>query len=409
MSVRLSLLLAGLAAVGAAAASAQGAAGVTTSAVGPILVHAEGEAAPGRPLLPDTPVRIASVSKVVVALAVHRLAEQGRLALDDPVARHLGWPLSHPAHPATPITIRHLLMHRSGLSDAGGYIFPLGTRPRDSLSARSFGPHPPGAAFDYANLGFVILGEMIEAVTGERFDVAVERLVFAPLGVSACFNWSRCPEGLAERGAPLWRKAPSSEGPWDPHGPWIVQIDADGERPRGGCPVLLAEGVSCAALADYVPGTNGGLFAPQGGLRISVEELARLARVLLKNDGSFLAPSTIDSLFDARPAGRMGTGEESDPAFMQFWSAGGLQCLSGTGAPGGDQPLSPTPSDWCGHAGDAWGLRSGLWIDRAAGRAYAYAITGTAADPKTTPGNVSRFHPEEERILRLLVEPAPQD
>ncbi|MFN7177249.1 MAG: serine hydrolase domain-containing protein [Thermaurantiacus sp.] len=391
------------------AAQAQGAAGVATSEMWPIVSYSEGEAAPGRPLLPETPVRIASVSKVVVALAVHRLAEQATLALDDPVSRHLGWELRHPQHPDTPITIRHLLMHRSGLSDAGGYIFPLGTRPRDALSARSFGPHPPGAAFDYANLGFVILGEMIEAVTGARFDAAIERLVIAPLGLQACFNWSRCPEGFAESGATLWRKAPSSEGPWDPDGPWIAQIDVDGARPANGCPVLLAEGVSCDALQSYIPGTNGGLFSPQGGLRIAPAELAKLGQMLLRNDGSFLSPETVDSLFDARPTGRMGSGAESDPKFMQYWSLGGLQCLSGTGAAGGDQPLSPAPSRWCGHAGDAWGLRSGLWIDREAGLAYAFAITGTAADPKTTPGKVSRFGADEERILRLLVNPDAQD
>jgi CubicO group peptidase (beta-lactamase class C family) len=390
-------------------AAAQGAAGIATNALWPTVSFSEGEAAPGRPLLPETPVRIASVSKVVVALAIHRLAEAGRLRLDDPVSRHLGWELSHPAHPDTPITIRHLLMHRSGLSDGGGYIFPLGTRPRDRLSAKSFGPNPPGAAFDYANIGFVILGEIIEAVTGARFDAAIERLVIAPLGLAACFNWSRCPDGFAEAGAPLWRKAPSSAGPWDPDGPWHVQIDGDGARPAGGCPVLLAEGLSCAALATYVPGTNGGLFSPQGGLRISVAELGKLARALLANDGSFLAPETIDRLFDAEPTGMVGTGAESDPAFMQYWSSGGLHCLSGTGAPGGDQPLSPRPSAWCGHAGDAWGLLSGLWIDRAAGLAYAYAITGTGADPKTTPGKVSRFSAEEERIIRLLVEPARGD
>lgn len=409
MHARLAALALALAALLAPARSAaQGAVGVATDSHGLLRVVAEGEAAPGRMLTIETPVRIASVSKLVVALAVHRLAEAGRLSLDDPVSRHLGWELRHPRFPEVPITVRHLLTHRSGLSDAGGYRFPLGTRPRDLLSERHFGPDPPGAAFDYANLGFVILGEMIETVTGERFDVAMERLVLGPLGLAACFNWSRCPEGLAERAAPLWRKAPSSEGPWDPAGPWIVQVDADGARPPGGCPVLLAEGVTCAALDAYVPGSNGGLFAPQGGLRISVAELAGLARVLLADDGRFLSRQTVESLFAAEPVGKVGGGPESDAAFFRFWSPGGFHCLSGDGRPGGDQPLAPRPARWCGHAGEAWGLRSGLWIDRTAGRAYAFAITGTARDPATSRGRVSAFDREEERILGLLsVPPAP--
>lgn len=127
-----------------------------------------------RPLSVDSAVRIASVSKLAVAIALHRLQDQGRLALDDDAARHLGWRLRNPAHPDTPITLRQLLRHEASLADAGGYSFPLGVRLRDQLGPASFSPAAPGTAFDYANLGYAILGEVIEAVTGQRFDGAMD-------------------------------------------------------------------------------------------------------------------------------------------------------------------------------------------------------------------------------------------
>ncbi|MDQ3230129.1 MAG: beta-lactamase family protein, partial [Pseudomonadota bacterium] len=85
--------------------------------------HARGLAdiASNRAITADDPVRIASISKLVTAIGVMRLVEAGTLDLDADVSRQLDWTLRHPQHPDTPITLRLLLSHRSGLTDAAGY------------------------------------------------------------------------------------------------------------------------------------------------------------------------------------------------------------------------------------------------------------------------------------------------
>lgn len=346
----------------------------------------------------DVPVRAASISKVAVALALHRLADAGRIGLDDEASTHLGWTLRNPAHPKSPVTIRQMMRHESSLSDGGGYAFLLGERLQDRLGPDSWSRSAPGTTFDYANLNQAILGQLIEQVTGKRFDRAVQELVFAPLQIAACFNWSQCPPGFADGGAVLYRKAPSSDGPWNPEGPWVAQVDA---RRPGDCPVRVADGKPCD-LASYVPGTNGSLFSPQGGMRISVSDLGALGLALLDREGGFLKPDTRASLFRAVAVKPAGGGAETDMALMQYWSEGGLHCFSGTGAPGTDQPLSPQPLKGCGHLGNAYGLLSGLVIDPTAGTVVAYAITGTSAPPP--PGKVSRFSAPEEDLLSRSAE-----
>ena len=350
-----------------------------------------------RALSVDSPVRIASVSKLAVAIALHRLADQGLLTLDDEASLHLGWTLRNPAHPDRPITIRQLLRHHSSLSDRGGYLFPLGVRLKDQIGPENFAMAAPDGAFDYANLGYVVLGEVIESVTGERFDIAMRRLLLQPLGIAGCFNWSGCEEGQAAAGAVLYRKSTDYGQTWKPDGPWIAQVDA--ERPQARCPVLLSDGAACD-LSAYVPGTHGGLFSPQGGLRISVSDLLKLGKVLLGQRPGFLSAQSLDSLFTAVAVKGAGAGQETDSGLMQSWSQGGLHCFSGTGKAGGDQPTAPVPMAGCGHLGQAYGLFSGLIVDAEGGTIMAYAITGTAEKPPV--GAHSRFRSVEEEVLRGL-------
>ncbi|MFQ3665036.1 MAG: serine hydrolase domain-containing protein [Sphingomonadaceae bacterium] len=347
-----------------------------------------------RPLAPETPMRVASISKVIVALAILRLADAGRLSLDDPASLHLGWPLVHPLHPDAPVTIRLLLRHESSLSDAGGYGMRLGDRLPDALPAAMWSKARPGTRFDYANLNSVILATIVEKRTAMRFDEAAQTLVLRPLGIAGCFNWSLCPAGFADAGAILYRKSADFGGSWAPDGPWVPQVDA--QRPAAGCPVRLADGQTCD-LAAIVPGTNGGLFAPQGGLRISVVELAWLGAALLDREAGFLKPATWDLLFEAVPVQPGGDGSETDTRLMQVWSVGGLHCFSGSGEAGGDQPLAPRPMAGCGHLGEAYGLFSGLVIDPSARTVAAWALTGTADRP--APGAFSRFNRLEELLI----------
>jgi CubicO group peptidase (beta-lactamase class C family) len=163
--------------------------------------------------------------------------------------------------------------------------------------------------------------------------------------------------------------------------------------------------VDLCAIDSYRPGDNGTLFSPQGGLRISVLGLARIGRMLL-GEGAvggvrLLRPDSVATLFT--PVWRWGEGEAGDTykGLMRAYGPG-AQCLSGEPrAP--DQPLAGRSLAWCGHLGEAYGLLSGLWIDRAAGRAYVYALTGSRDDPARYPHR-SAFTGPEEAILTALAD-----
>ena len=103
----------------------------------------------GRLLTADDPVRIASISKLVVGLGVMRLVESGVLDLDRDVSAWLGWSLRHPAYPDIPITLRLLLSHRSSLTDAAGYVIPYDAALQDKLGEPGAwdAEHAPGRFF----------------------------------------------------------------------------------------------------------------------------------------------------------------------------------------------------------------------------------------------------------------------
>src|SRR3954462_11593255 len=149
----------------------------------------------GRALTLDDPVRIASITKLHVALGVMRLVEAGKLDLDRDVSDYLGWKLRNPAFPDTPITLRLLLSHRSSIRDGVDYwLIPATGRIEQTLRDPKAwdAEHPPGRYFQYSNLGFPVIATVMEAATGERFDRLMQRLVFAPLKLDACLNWSTC-------------------------------------------------------------------------------------------------------------------------------------------------------------------------------------------------------------------------
>ncbi len=342
----------------------------------------------GRRLTIDDPVRIASITKLVVALGVMRLVEEGKLDLDRDVSDALGWSLRNPAFPDRPITLRLLLSHRSSLKDDIDYAIPLGTTLRAALAdPRAFDPaHPPGAWFRYANLGFPVVAAVMERASGERFDRLMERLVLQPLGLDACFNWTTCSQDDLARAVVLY----DGEGR-------AIRDDLGGRPPA--CPVLAPEGVACD-LASYELGSNGALFSPQGGLRISARDLAAVGRLLL-NEGRhrgarFLSADSIREIVTA--AWRFGGGNgETDSG---FYCAYGLAVQSlPVAAPGCRDDLFGDGRAVSGHAGDAYGVRSGLWIDAGRGVGIAYFATGNGEDP---PRGRSAYRAIEERLAGRL-------
>jgi CubicO group peptidase (beta-lactamase class C family) len=348
---------------------------------------------PPRALTPATPLRVASVSKAVVAIGVMRLVEAGKLDLDSDVSRWLGWRFRNPAFPDAPVTLRQLLSHTSGIVDGPGYNFPLGATLRDNIDATRWSVSAPGGRFAYANLNYGIIATVMEAATAERFDRLMTRLVLKPLRLDAGYNWSGASDAAVASAATLYRTG-KDETDWHPDGPWVAQVD----DMKGGRPACAVRTQGGCDLGGYVPGTNGTLFSPQGGLRISVLGLATIGRMLL-GDGSvdgmrLLAPASVKALMTPvwRASGRP---QDDDYHGMMRCYGPGLHCLTGG-------PDSPVPgARWWGHLGEAYGLLAGLWIDRDEQRVLVYALTGSRDDPSKAP-HVSAFSAVEENILQEL-------
>lgn len=344
----------------------------------------------------DDPVRIASISKLVTAVGVMRLVEAGQLDLDADVSDTLGWPLRHPQFPDTPISLRLLLSHRAGLTDAAGYYaVPLGGQVRDLLAdPRAWdAAHGPGSFFRYANVNFPLIAAVMEKATGERFDVLMDRLVIKPLKLSACFNWATCDDAALARAVVLYDAD---------HTP--VRDDLHGQRPD--CAVVAAEDGNCD-LSRWRAGDNGALFSPQGGLRISARDLATLGRLLLNQgevDGvRLLTPASIKTLTQVQWTfdGGNGMTSEEDPSGQ---GGSGFLCRYAlavmhlaTKAPGCHDDPFGDGRQRIGHSGSAYGLLSGLWVDPQRGEGVVYFVTGM---PDARGGGHSAYSAIEETMAQ---------
>jgi CubicO group peptidase (beta-lactamase class C family) len=352
--------------------------GVAFDRNGELAGYAQGVADPRtrRIVTADDPVRVASISKLVVAIGVMKLVEQGKLDLDADVSRYLGWTLRNPAFPERPINLAMLLSHTSSVRDHDDqYAIPLGRTVQQVLSdPRSWDPqHGPGQNhFTYANMNFPIVASIVERVTGERFDIWMRREVLEPMRLDACYNWATCSDAAVQRAVVLMQDGKA------------VRDDLGGRRPD--CPVFVEEGEACD-LSRWKLGENGALFAPQGGLRISARGLARVGRLLL-NAGTLdgvriISPRSVDLLLTQvwRFDGGNGNTEKG------FYCSYGLATQQiPTQVPGCADDMGTVGATLVGHAGDAYGLKAGLWIDRQRGRGIAYFVTGVPDNAERGPG-----------------------
>ena len=387
----LSLALTACATVPAPAPPLHAQVGIAFNRNGDVASFADGVADPqsGRRATIDDPVRVASVSKMVTAIGVMKLIDQRKLDLNSDVSRWLGWPLRNPSFPNRPITLAMLLSHTSSVREHDDdYAIPLGSSLRVVMAdPRNWDPrHGPGDHyFSYANMNFPIVASIIEKVTGERFDIWMRRELLEPMKLDACFNWPTCNDAAVARAVELD----------DPSGK-PLKDDLHGVRPA--CPVQVGEGQPCD-LSRWRPGENGALFAPQGGLRISARGLARVGRMLL-NGGELegvriLSPKSVQSLL--APAWRFdGANGDRDGESAAICAYG--YATQQIPTPGCADDMGTHGRALVGHAGDAYGLKSGLWIDRARGLGIAYFVTGVPQ--KTALGPGTAFAAAETRAFR---------
>lgn len=204
------------------------------------------------PLAKDDIFRIASISKSFSVTSILQLVEQGKLSLDDDVSDLIGFPVRNPAYPDQVITLKMLMNHTSSITDAQRYSSLDIINPEvNETWQKSYADYAPGEQYQYSNMGYNMIGTIIERVSGQRFDQYVIEHVLDPLGLYGGYASDLLD---ADRFAQIYRYD-SDKG-----------IYMQSERAYR----LLGE-----RLEKYEMGYDTPMFSPTGGMKISAPDLAR--------------------------------------------------------------------------------------------------------------------------------------
>jgi CubicO group peptidase (beta-lactamase class C family) len=197
---------------------------------------------------------IASMSKPITAIAVLMLMEEGKLSLDDPIAKYVAELAGiKTADGKTPrITLRHLLTHTSGMGEATDEETKAARTLSDLIPAFASKPlaFEPGSKWQYSQSGILTLGRIIEIVSGFPFEVFLRKRIFDPLGMKDTTFY------LSEAQMPRW----------------VIPARREGEQ------LVPAE---IALLYGHPPTWRGHYPASNGGLFSTAPDYTRLAQMLL--------------------------------------------------------------------------------------------------------------------------------
>ncbi|MEL6680984.1 MAG: serine hydrolase domain-containing protein, partial [Pseudomonadota bacterium] len=224
------------------------------------------------------------------------------------------------------------------------------------------------AYFEYANLNYVLLGAALERATGERLDHLMRREVLERIGARGGLNWAGVTEADRADRLPLYQR----------HGDALV-LEADGDGAAWDAD-LIWRGGRGLSLDGYRTGLDTGLLSPHAGLRLTVGEMARLARLFGEDSAAARLQRRETWRYDGT------NGAWCDGLFPAFG-------LGLTLTPGGDR----IPGRLAGHAGHALGFTGGAWVNLDTGTAWAYALTGSA--DLTEDSDQEVFYPEPELAI----------
>ena len=365
------------------------------------------------PVTRDTKFRIASVSKQFTVFTLMQLAEKGKLNLKDDVSKYLGFTLRNPAYPDVPITLEMLASHTSSLRNAGNYnALPQETLKEFFLPGGRYwedGAHfaprgqAPGEYFCYSDLNYGVLGTVIEVVTGKRFDHYQQKHILKELSTSAGYvpaNFSR--KQQKKLGA-IYRRL-NAQGKIDEKAPWHSTIDDYSHGVPDRETNFFNE--KFHNIKGYKPGRNATIFSPQGGLRISCEELSHALEMLM-NGGKFrgkqiLSPESTAEIL--RPHWSYDPDKDNGDTYvgtMLSYGLGEYQVYgNSTGRVCRDYEI-----DLVGHTGEAYGLLSGIFFRPGTRDGFVYVINGLPleldVDPRTA-GQFSGCYIWEERIMNAI-------
>ena len=283
----------------------------------------------------ETYFRVASITKIATAALVMRLADRGLVDLDEEAAVCL------PLNPVPPelagVTLRHLLSHTSGLMDPPTLEKDLEAGKTVPEVVRGMRVSPPGRSFRYSNLGYGLLGCVVEAVRNQPLDAVFEAELFAPLGMKATLSGCTLPP---EKIMPVTRILPYRKG-------------------RD----LILTPLGRIPLSSPDPLRHFGHTA--GSLYTTVESLFLLLDMLRQGGAGFLSPAAVADMK------------------AQHASYGALSpTLSyGLGILRIDDPLI-SPSLVLGHQGFAYGCADGAFWEEETGNLLIF-LNGGCSEART--------------------------
>jgi len=298
-----------------------------------------------KPMRPDSVFWIASMTKPVTAVAVLMLQDEGKLRVEDPVAKYLPEfaSLRTPSGNAANLTLAQLLTHTSGLGEASGEAS------RQARTLAELVPHylaapmqfEPGTQWKYCQSSINTAARVVEVVSGLSFDVFVEQRIFKPLGMK---NTTFYPEGRVRQRLVTAYAKKRETGALEPVPP-STQFGVRGRPPLG----------------------NGGLFS-------TGPDYARFCQMLLGHGvykgKRFLSPEAM-RLLSTVQTGDLPTGFMQSPEYGRHganygWGIG--TCILRAPHEGVAAMLSPGTY---GHGG-AWGTQA--WVDPARGVAFILMV-----------------------------------
>ena len=315
-------------------------AGAVTMVVTPdrvLHLSAVGQAdiASAKPMTTDAMFWIASMTKPITGTAVLMLQDEGKLSVDDPVAKYVPELAEVKTADGTPgnLTLRHLMTHTSGLAESTTEEKNAAMSLKDLVPGFAGRPlqFKPGTKWQYCQSGINTLGRIVEIVSGQSYPDFLQQRLFTPLGmVDTTFY------------------------------PNAMQI------PRIATTYKLDKGVLVAAKvpSDFDPANVGHYPAPNGGLYATASDYARFCQMLL-NDGSldgkrYLKPESV-TLMRTISTGELKTGFTDGNGW-------GLTACVVRAPQGVSAALSPGSF---GHGG-AYGTQ--VWIDPVKKRAFILMV-----------------------------------
>lgn len=340
----------------------------------------------------DTKYRIASISKIVSALGLLKLYDQGLFQLDDPINDYLNFTITNPSYPLVDITFRMLLTHTSSIQDGSGYngflnatynqnpvpgLANLLTPGGSFYTSNMYRTESPGTYFTYSNLNFGIIATLVEAISNERFDVFMKNEILQPLGISGSYNIQDI-EDINDI-AVLYR----NQGGWTPQ---FDNFQGVMPNPPGNLPSLVL-------------GTNGLYFSPQGGLRASAEELGIILKFIQSGGNTHPGLISENTLNQMKAVEWNYNGSNGDNYFDLFnrWGLG----LHHANLSANDQIcLDASFGSFLGHPGEAYGLISDAYFSQTGNVAFSFLTNGSFLGYQF--GVNSAFYTLEEAIFSAL-------